>query len=271
MKLISVASGKGGVGKTTTVCQLAYALAEKGNRVLIFDGDLGMANVDIMLGVRSEKTISDVLNGEQIFDCITKVSANIDLLAGGSGQQDLVATNAFQRREILQQIESLQFVYDYVLIDTAPGLHDYVLHLNSAADQCLLLITQDPSSFADAYALVKVMYQKYKTKSFQVVCNQIADVKGEVLFDKFSDVVEKFLNIRLSYLGSVEFDKDLKNWQQNSRLNLKQAAPSKETMKARPIYRQICSDLTERMQSKGSEDTTAKGLHAIFRPVTGHA
>lgn len=271
MKMISIASGKGGVGKTTVTCHLALALAEKNKRVLILDGDLGMSNVDIVFGVKPQRTISDLLDGDPIQDCITPLVKNVDLLAGGSGLYELVTTNSFQRREVIQQIESLSFLYDYVLIDTAPGLHDYVLHLNAIADECLVVITPDPSSLADAYALIKVMHQKYKTKSIQVICNLVTDAKAEVLFARFSDVIEKFLNIRVSYLGFINQDEDIKRWQHQQRLNMRQTSTVKSLIPARPVFKDICDDLLAKMELNQNNEYTAQGLRGLFSLATGHA
>lgn len=273
MKLISVTSGKGGVGKTTVVCNLAMSLAAAGHRVLIFDGDIGMANVDIFFGVRARATIKDLLDGQPIQNCITKLVRNIDLLAGGSGLYELMSINSFERREIIQQIQSIHLNYDYVIIDTAPGLHDYVLHLNSIADQCVLLITQDPSSFADAYALIKTLNQKYKMKYFQVICNLVEAQQGEILFEKFSEVVEKFLTLRLSFLGVISEDLVLKKAQQMQRLIMKQGIPCQ----AQQQIHQISVKLIDRLMLKHGVDvyTTGSegnhGLGGIFFPASGHA
>lgn len=273
MKLISVTSGKGGVGKTTVTCNLAMSLAAAGHRVLIFDGDIGMANVDIFFGVRARATIKDLLAGEPIQNCITKLVKNIDLLAGGSGLYELMSINAFERREIVQQIQSIHLNYDYVLIDTAPGLHDYVLHLNSIADQCVLLITQDPSSFADAYALVKTLNSKYKMKDFQVISNLVDESHGKILFDKFSEVVEKFLTIRLSYLGTISEDLVLKKAQQMQRLIMKQGLKSQ----AQEQMNEISVKLIDKLKQKQGVDAystyaeSPRGLGGIFFPASGHA
>lgn len=273
MKLISVTSGKGGVGKTTVTCNLAMSLAAAGHRVLIFDGDIGMANVDIFFGVRARHTIQDLLSGEPIQKCITKLVKNIDLLAGGSGLYDLLSMNAFERREVIQQIQSIHLNYDYVLIDTAPGLHDYVLHLNSVADECIVLITQDPSSFADAYALVKTLFHKYKMKDFYVVCNLVEEANGDTLFEKFSEVVEKFLNIRLSYLGTISEDRVLKKAQRLQRLILKQGLASE----AQKQMQEISVKLIDKVKQKHGVNAYTEGpeghqgLGGIFFPVSGHA
>ncbi len=267
MKLISIASGKGGVGKTTVTCNLALAMAEQNKRVLIIDGDLGMANVDIFFGIRPRHTIEDLINGIPINECITSAFKNIDILAGGSGLYNLTQINAFQRREVMIQVSELKFRYDYALIDTAPGLHDYVLHLNSVADQCVILITQDPSSFADAYALIKVMHQKYKTQNFNVVCNLIEGIQGDSLFVRFSEVVEKFLPVRLSYLGSLPLDAQLKKIQQMQRLILRESVE----IPSAKIFRQFATHLIDEPICSDFTSPLSKGLEGIFRPVAGHA
>lgn len=277
MKLISVTSGKGGVGKTTVTCNLAMSLAAAGHRVLIFDGDIGMANVDIFFGVRAKYNIKDLLGGESIHTCITKLVKNIDLLAGGSGLQELMSISAFERREIVQQIQSIHLNYDYVIIDTAPGLHDYVLHLNAVADQCVLLITQDPSSFADAYALIKTLNAKYKMKDFQVVCNLVSDENGGALFVRFAEVVEKFLTLRLSYLGTITEDAVLKKAQQMQRLIMRQGIHSEAQKQIQEISVKLIDTLDaqtpvrQTIGSLGLESDEKLGLGGIFFPASGHA
>lgn len=277
MKLISVTSGKGGVGKTTVTCNLAMSLAAAGHRVLIFDGDIGMANVDIFFGVRAKYTIKDLLAGESIQTCITKLVKNIDLLAGGSGLQELMSISAFERREIVQQIQSIHLNYDYVIIDTAPGLHDYVLHLNAVADQCVLLITQDPSSFADAYALIKTLNSKYKMKDFQVICNLVDEENGGALFVRFAEVVEKFLTLRLSYLGTITEDAVLKKAQQMQRLIMRQGIHSEAQQQIQQISVKLIDTLASQTPIRqtvgvgGLNSDEKAGLGGIFFPASGHA
>jgi flagellar biosynthesis protein FlhG len=124
-RTVSITSGKGGVGKTTMVANMAYALAQKGQRVLIFDGDLGMANIDIMFGLKSEHSIMDVLRGEkELSEVIVQLAPQISLIPGGSGIVELNRLNAFERRSLVDAVSTLDYQYDYLLIDTAPGITD---------------------------------------------------------------------------------------------------------------------------------------------------
>ena len=268
MKILSVTSGKGGVGKTSVVCNMAMGLSKLGKKVMIVDGDFGMANVDIFFGVHPQKNLQDVIDGETLKSCLTPVAQNIDLLVGGSGLYNLCQLNAFQRREILAHIAEMNYVYDYLIIDTSPGLHDHVLHLNSVADECLVVLTPDPSSFTDAYALIKVLHQKYKTQKFSIICNQVTDERaGAQLYLRFADVAQQFLPIRLSYKKTIPFDSQLKLSNQLQRLIIRQDAKS---ISAQAISG-LCMDIVSQNQMAASAESSVKGLDILFRPVSGHA
>jgi flagellar biosynthesis protein FlhG len=268
MKTISITSGKGGVGKTSITCNLAVGLAQLGKKVLIFDGDLGMANVDIFFGVHPQKNLQDLIEGTDIKDILVSVAHNVDLLAGGNGLHSLCHLDAFQRREIISRLADMSLSYDYLLIDTSPGLHDHVLHLNSIADECMVVLTSDPSSFTDAYAQIKVLHQKYKTHNFSVICNQVHDEKqGEQLFLRFAEVVQQFLPVRLAYRKSVIFDAQMKLANQLQRLILRQNPKSISSLAIKSISEEIVSQ--NQMARKGNENVNS--LDILFSPVSGHA
>lgn len=268
MKMISFTSGKGGVGKTSITCNTALALAQQGKRVLILDGDLGMSNVDIFFGVHPQKTLMDIINQENIQSCLTSVAQNVDLLAGGQGIQELNQLNAFQRREIINRLSEMKFHYDFLIIDTAPGLHDYVLHLNAIADETFVVVTPDPSSFADSYALIKVLHQKHKTQKFSIICNQVKDEKqGANLYLRFADVIQQFLPVRVSYKGAIPYDPQLKVLNQVQRLIIRQDPQAISSKSIKLLSNEIIDGL-----KKHDEKFSIRGsLEVLFRPASGHA
>ena len=218
-RTISITSGKGGVGKTTLVCNLAFELARAGKRVLILDGDLGMANVDIMFGQRARLNIGHVLENRcGLEDILLDVAPNVQLIPGGSGVYELARLEPLQKRILLDQVGRLNQSYDYMLIDTAPGIDDNVLYLNAAAQEILVLVTPDPSSLTDAYALIKVLNQRHKENKFSIVLNMVRDeTEGRHVFQKLSDVAARFLCVSLEYRGFIPTD-----------LNLRQATRSQQ-------------------------------------------
>ncbi len=264
-KTISITSGKGGVGKTTLIGNMAYALAMKGKRVLIFDGDLGLANVDIMFGVKPEGNILDVLRGDkEIHQIVYPLTPNISLIPGGSGLVELNRLNGFERRTLLDAVSSLDYQYDYLLIDTAPGIGDNVLYLNSAAQVCSVVITPDPASLADAYALIKILNKEYKETKFSIVCNQVRDeVEGISLFNRFNEVVNRFLYIGLDYWGALPMDPIYRRTTQNQRLILKHE-PNSEA--AQHLLR-----ISNKLEASARIQNEKTGLQFFWEQVVGVA
>ncbi len=207
-RVISITSGKGGVGKTSIVSNLALQLAKEGKRVLILDGDLGMANVDIMFGVRPQYTIHDIIKGEvEINEVLTEVARNVYLIPGGSGVFALQNMSVFEKQTLLDQVSALGTGFDVMLIDTAPGIDDNVLYLNSAAQEICVIVTPEPASIADSYALIKVLNQRCKETRFSIICNEVKDeADGAKLFAKLDGVAQKFLYVSLDHVGSIPSD-----------------------------------------------------------------
>ncbi|RME14591.1 MAG: MinD/ParA family protein [Bdellovibrio sp.] len=210
---LSITSGKGGVGKSTIVANLALSLAQRGEQVLLLDGDLGMANLDILFQVRPRYTLEDVLNGQKaLSDILVKVAPNISLIPGGSGIYGLTQIPLIQKHLLLDQVSQLDGKYHWMLIDTAPGIDDDVLYFNSAAQEILVVLTPDPSSLADAYALIKVLNARYRESRFSIICNMVRnESEALMIFRRLSDVVSRFLVVSLDYKGFIPIDGNLRS------------------------------------------------------------
>ncbi len=210
MRSISVSSGKGGVGKTLTVVHLAKFLAANDLRILILDGDLGLANVDIVLGLEPKYNIRDVLDGSVALDKIILKDRNgIDVIPTGSGLADLASLSYSQKAVVSSYLESLADRYDYVIVDTAAGIADTVLHFNQIVQKRVIVCTSEPHSLTDAYALIKVLSKK-GIKDFYLLVNMVHSVaEGEKIFSNMKKVCFNFLSIDLHFLGSIPYDKKL--------------------------------------------------------------
>lgn len=245
-KTIAITSGKGGVGKSTLTANLAYALALKGKRVLILDGDFGMANVDILYGVKANNSLLDYLHDKKsIHEIVVQLAPNISLIPGGSGLVELNRLNAFERRSLMEAVSSLEHSYDYMLIDTAPGLSENVLYLNAAAQLSAVIINPDPASLADSYGLIKVLHNEYKENRFAIICNQVKDeVEGFSLFNRFNEVVNRFLFIGLDYWGALPADPLFKKSTQGQRLIMKHEPQSQSAKTIMNISHKLERDMS---------------------------
>ena len=209
-RVIAVASGKGGVGKTFFSLQLAARAAERGMRVLLMDADLGLANADVMLGISAPCSIQEVLAGEKaLADAVVAYHDEtnrqmFDILPGGSGLHDLASLNGDQQRVILDEISAFGDCYDIIIIDTAAGIGDNVLYFASASENALIILTPDPTALTDAYALIKVLSAQRKMDHFLVAVNQADEVEAQIVFRRLLSVADRYLNVHLEYMGNLE-------------------------------------------------------------------
>jgi flagellar biosynthesis protein FlhG len=209
MRSIAVASGKGGVGKTSFVINLALSLVNSGQRTVIFDADLGLANVDVMLGLSPKFDIRHVLNGEvQLKDIVFSTEYGFDVIPASSGVQELTNLSSEQKLLLKFQMEEVFKKYDCLIFDASAGISENVLFFLVLAGERIVISTPEPTSIADAYALVKVGYKKHKIKDFYLVVNMVKDeIEGKRVYQQILYVLEKFLpEVKLSYLGALPFD-----------------------------------------------------------------
>jgi len=209
-KTICVTSGKGGVGKTSFAVNLSMSLVARGHRVLLIDGDLGLANVDLLLGISVQKTIRDVMEGGALMESICFPSDNFGVLPATSGIPEMVDLGPEEQGRIGSYLQAVTESFDYVLIDTAAGIGTSVLWFTNIADEVVILLTPDPTSITDAYAMMKVLAQKYGRQTFRLVLNNVTDLReGLGGFNNLKDVAERFLKLDLRFLGAIPHDTDV--------------------------------------------------------------
>jgi len=208
LRVFSVTSGKGGVGKTSIVINLAVAFARKGRKVLIIDADLGLANVDIMLGLTPRENIHTLLSGEKTIDeVLVPGPAGISVLPASSGIYELTHLSSEQRIALLTHLDGLEDRFDTVLIDTGAGISSNVMYFNAAAQEIIVVVTPENTSIADAYALIKVLSTNFGQKHFHVLLNMVRnEFEAMNTFRKIERAAERFLNIGLEYAGFIVRD-----------------------------------------------------------------
>lgn len=214
MTITAITSGKGGVGKTFVSANLASALARAGQRVLVLDADLGLANLDVMLNIYPKITLHDVFTGKAVLeDAIVPVAAGFSVLLAGSGMVEYSRMTPEIREQLQRVIAEVQPRFDHVLLDTGAGISDVVLYTVSLAAEVLVVVTPEPTSLTDAYATIKVLAQAQGRRRFRLVVNQTRKPgEGRAVRGQLQQVIDRYINpgleegVRLDLLGEVPLD-----------------------------------------------------------------
>lgn len=207
-QVIAITSGKGGVGKTYVVVNLAIALQRAGKRVAILDGDFGLANVDVQLGLTPQYHLGHVIEGVQTLRSIMVTGPEgIHIIPASSGIQELATMGERRRQTILGQLNELLREYDFILIDTAAGISDNVIRMLNVSRRVVVVCAPEPTAIVDAYALIKVLMRRDKGKEVLLLVNSVqGSLEAEEVHKQLAHVVERFLGCRLGYLGSIPRD-----------------------------------------------------------------
>ena len=237
-RVMAVTSGKGGVGKTFLAANLAMALAGRGERVLVLDADLGLANLDVVLNLTPKITLHDVFTGKAALDdAVLQAPGGFSVLLAGSGLVEYSRLTAAVRQQLVDVIETLAPRYDRILLDTGAGISDVVLYALSLADEVLVVVTPEPTSMTDAYATIKVLaLQEQQRRDLRVVVNQVSRVgEGKAVRGQLQLVIDRFVApqlaagsapVRLDLLGEVPTDPDVRESVRKRRLLLELAPGS---------------------------------------------
>ena len=209
---VAISGGKGGVGKTLIATNLAVLLAKLGKRTLLVDADFGMANANVMFGVNPKKSIESILDGTATVDEVTcNVMDKLDIIAGGTGESSLLDLDQSERGNVIRNLTNTKGSYDYHIVDTSAGASKSSVDFCASCDKLLVVIVGEPTSFLDAYSLIKVAHLDYGLDNFGIIVNQASnETQGLRLFKKFGEITDKFITVNQNYIGYVPHTTNLK-------------------------------------------------------------
>jgi flagellar biosynthesis protein FlhG len=212
IKVIAVSGGKGGVGKTNVSLNTAISLAKLGKRVLVLDADLGLANVDVMLGLRVKRNLSHVLSGEcELDDIIIQGPAGINIIPATSGTQSMVDLTPAEHAGLIRAFSDMKTKFDILIVDTAAGISDMVLSFCRASQDVLLVVCDEPTSITDCYALMKLLSRDHGLFKFKVLANMVRSPnEGKNLFAKLAKVTDRFLDVTLELVAVIPYDDNIR-------------------------------------------------------------
>jgi flagellar biosynthesis protein FlhG len=237
VQVIAVTGGKGGVGKSNVSLNLGLALSELGRRVTLLDADLGLANIDVLLGLKSSCTLEQVLKGEkEIRDVLVDGPMGIKVVPAASGIQSMVALGSAEHAGLIQAFSDISDQMDVLIVDTAAGISETVTNFVTAAQEVLLVVCDEPTSITDAYALLKLLNQNHNVDRFRFVANMVRNrQQGALLYRKLVGVADRFLDVTIEHVATVPLDESVRKAVQKQRA-VYEAYPS---CKASLAYRDL--------------------------------
>jgi flagellar biosynthesis protein FlhG len=211
VQVVAVASGKGGVGKTNVSVNLALALAAAGKQVMLLDADLGLANVDLLLGLQTKWNLSHVINGERsLEEIIVDGPDGLKIIPAASGTQMMSELSAKQHAGIIRAFSELHTPVELLIVDAAAGISDSVISFTRASHEVIVVVCNEPTSLTDAYALIKVLSDNHGVKRFNILANMTrSPTEGNSLFTKLMRVTDHYLDVTLDYIGAIPYDEYL--------------------------------------------------------------
>ncbi len=212
IQVIAVTGGKGGVGKSNVAINLGLALLKLHRRVGLVDADLGLANIDILLGLSPEKSLEDVIGGHcSLTEALIEWREGLYVVPASSGNQSMVNLSPLQRQGLIHAFNSVAKLLDVLLIDTASGIENHVLDFVRASNEIIVVVCNEPSSLTDAYSLIKLAHRDYGKHRFRVLSSMVDCAQsGRELYEKLRNATDQFLDIQLQYAGHIPFDEQLR-------------------------------------------------------------
>ena len=212
VRAIAVTGGKGGVGKTNVSVNLAVALADLGRRVMILDADLGLANIDVVLGLHPEYDLSHVLRGEKLLEeVVIEGPSGIKIVPAASGIRQMAELSQAEHAGLIRGFSDIGDDLDVLIVDTAAGISDTVISFSRAVQELIVVVCDEPASITDAYAMIKLLNREYGVSRFRILANMTRSAQeGRDLYNKMCRVTDRYLDVMLSYLGSIPYDESMR-------------------------------------------------------------
>ncbi|MBU8849640.1 MAG: MinD/ParA family protein [Desulfobacterales bacterium] len=254
-RVIAVTSGKGGVGKTNITANFAYILSKMGKRTLLLDADVGLANIDVILGITPKYNLHHVLSGEKnLSEAVVEGPGGIKILPSASGVQEMAELSKGQKFTLLEELDGLDEAFDFMLIDTAAGIADNVIYFNMAAKEIIVVASPEPTSLTDAYALIKVLYQGYAAKRFTLLVNMAKNSnEADGVYTRLSNATNHFLDLPIEYLGYIPHDQNVPKAVRKQKLLSEVFPDSKASKSMSEVVEKLC-----RKQPENHENGTIK-------------
>jgi flagellar biosynthesis protein FlhG len=244
VRVISITSGKGGVGKTNITVNLAYLLSKMNKKTLILDADMGLANIDVILGLTPKVNLFHVLNGEKSMkEAMIQGPGGVMILPSASGIQEMSNLSKGQKLTLLDELRTVSQDMDFLLIDTAAGIVDNVMYFNMAADEIIVVASPEPTSLTDAYAIIKILHQNHAKKYFRLLVNMVRDPQeGREVYHRLNHATDRFMNLNIEYLGYILRDEKLPDAvkQQKAFTTLYPHSPASKCLAA--LAEKLCQD-----------------------------
>lgn len=242
IRVIAVTSGKGGVGKTNITANFAYILASMGKRTLLLDADAGLANIDVILGITPKYNLYHVLCGEKsLSEAIVEGPGGIKILPASSGIQEMAELSKGQKFTLLEELDMLDDELDFMLIDTAAGITGNVTYFNMAAKEIIVVVSSEPTSLTDAYALIKILYQGYAVRRFMLLVNMVMDSQEAVgVYTRLNNATNHFLDLPIEYIGYIPQDQHVARAVRQQRLLVEAFPDSRAGASMTEIVGKLC-------------------------------
>lgn len=243
VRVIAVTSGKGGVGKTNVSVNIGVSLASQGKDVMLMDADLGLANVDVMLGLQPQYDLSHVLNGERTLDEVMCTGPQgLKIIPASSGIQAMAELSTVEHAGVISAFSDISCPPEVLIVDTAAGISDNVVTFSRAAQEVVVVVCDEPASITDAYALIKLLNREYGIYRFRVIANMVQSAQdGRALYNKILRVTDRYLDVALDFMGIVPFDEFLRKAIQKQRAVIEAYPRSKSALAFKKLANRVDS------------------------------